>query len=58
MKRLHGGRELTVTLGKQKIEKSGIVDAEVAAKIKKSLDLSKRHTSHSEIEDQLYCKPV
>ena len=36
---------MTVTLGKRKVENSGTVDAEVADKIKKSLDLSKRDTN-------------
>ena len=35
---------LNVSMGKQKGNKSGIVDAELAAKVKKSLDLSKRDT--------------
>ena len=36
---------MTVTLGKRKVENSGTVDAEVAAKIRKSVGLSKRHTN-------------
>ena len=41
---MKGGSDLTISLGKRKSKDSGIVDAEVAAKLKKSLDLSQRDT--------------
>ena len=44
LKQMNGGSNLTVTLGKRKVGKDGIVDTEVAAKMKKSLDLSNRET--------------
>ena len=44
LKQMNGGNCLIVSLGKRKGDKSGIVDAELAAKVKKSLDLSKRDT--------------
>ena len=40
LKQLKGGKSLTVTLGQKKEECVGHVDAEVAAKLKKELDLS------------------
>ena len=42
LKQMEGGRDLNVTLGK--VVKEGVVDAEVVAKVKKGLDLSKRST--------------
>ena len=44
LKQMEGGRDLNVTLGKRKVVKEGVVDAEVVAKVKKGLDLSKRST--------------
>jgi hypothetical protein len=44
LSQMKGGSDLTISLGKRKSKDSGIVDAEVAAKLKKSLDLSKRDT--------------
>ena len=44
LKQIKGGKDLTVTLGKRKVEKESVVDAEVTAKVKKTLDLSKRQT--------------
>ena len=44
LKQIKGGKDLTVTIGKRKVEKESVVDAEVTAKIKKTLYLSKRHT--------------
>ena len=41
---MKGGSDLTISLGKRKSKDSGTVDAEVAAKLKKSLDLSQRDT--------------
>ena len=48
LKQMNGGNCLTVSLGKRKGDKSGIVDAELAAKVKKSLDLSKRDTKNAQ----------
>ena len=44
LKQINGGTDLRVTIGKRKVEKERVVDAEVAAKVKKTLDLSKRQT--------------
>ena len=45
LRQLKGGNSLPVTIGKRKNENNGIVDAELAAKIKKGLDLGKNETS-------------
>ena len=44
LRQINGGNDLTVTLGKRKLESSGIVDAEIVAKLKKGLDLSSKDT--------------
>ena len=44
LKQLEGGKDLTVSMGKRKLEKESVVDAETVAKVKKQLDLSKRNT--------------
>ena len=44
LRQLKGGQSLSVSVGKMKQEKSEEVDAEVAAKLKKGLDLSERET--------------
>ena len=45
LKQLTGGNDLPVTLGKRKDLNQGVVDADIAAKIKKGLDLGKNETS-------------
>ena len=45
LKQLTGGNDLPVTLGKRKDQNEGVVDADIAAKIKKGLDLGKNETS-------------
>ena len=45
LKQLKGGKDLRVTVGKIKNDNYGMVDADVAAKIKKGLDLGKNETS-------------
>ena len=44
LRQIKGGNELTVTIGKKKIENNGVVDAELTAKLKKGLDLGKNET--------------
>ena len=45
LKQMKGGQDLTVSLGKKPVSDSGIVDAEVVAKLKNQLDLGKKETS-------------
>ena len=46
LKQLKGGNSLPVTIGKRKSENNGIVDAELAAKIKKESTLVKMRPQH------------
>ena len=45
LKQLKGGNDLPVTVVKRKIVNNGMVDADLAAKIKKGLDIMKNETS-------------
>ena len=44
LKQMKGGKDLTVTVGKIKVEKAGIVDSLVVAKMEKGLNLSQKDT--------------
>ena len=45
LRQLHGGNDMTISVGKQDMKGQGIVDGLLVAKLKKGLDLSDRDTS-------------